>query len=416
MQITRRVVLAGALAAPTVLLTRPSRSASRALRLRRGVNAWPWFSLTREFPAPRTDYGDPVYQEGRPVPHVEDLMRLAEAGFDFVRLPVDPGPLMASTATRRDNLLGAVMTAVDQILAAGLSVVVNLHGNAATHHWNPQRMYGGLDAPERSGFQALVGEFAARLASRDTTRIAFEPVNEPPQSCSGSDWNDLQASILEQARQAAPQLTLVATGACGSMIDGLPSLDIEQLKSLEPLFYTFHFYEPYVFSHQGAPWMTGEPIYRWLNGVPWPASAGSRKKTLAAVRKRMAAAADVPGNVKDAVFSEIEEVLRVYFEADPARWFVDQYLQKVGAWADAHAIPRERVLLGEFGALRTDELYLAAAAADRARYVRDVRKSAEAHGFAWAFWNLFDGMGLMDDRTREFDRSILAALGVRNPD
>ena len=47
--------------------------------------------------------------------------------------------------------------------------------------------------------------------------------------------------------------------------------------------YTFHFYEPYVFSHQGAPWMTGEPMYRYLNAVPWPSAAGSQQATLAAV-------------------------------------------------------------------------------------------------------------------------------------
>jgi hypothetical protein len=43
--------------------------------------------------------------------------------------------------------------------------------------------------------------------------------------------------------------------------------------------YTFHFYEPYVFSPQGPPWMSGEPMYCYLNSVPWPSSGGSRRET-----------------------------------------------------------------------------------------------------------------------------------------
>ena len=45
------------------------------------------------------------------------------------------------------------------------------------------------------------------------------------------------------------------------------------------------------------------------------------------------------------------------------------------------------------------------------------REVAEAAGFAWAFWNYFDGMGLtIDDASRAFDPSITAALGLRLPD
>jgi hypothetical protein len=42
-----------------------------------------------------------------------------------------------------------------------------------------------------------------------------------------------------------------------------------------------------------------------------------------------------------------------------------------------------------------------------ARYIRE---TCEAAGMPWAFWNLFDGMGLMtDDASRQFDPAILPA-------
>lgn len=412
--VTRREFVAGAIGAVPLIGGMPAsaRSAPAPIALRRGVNTWPWFSQTREYPPPRTDYGDPPFQVERPVPTGADLAAIRSAGFDFIRLPVDPGPLLAADASAREVLEAAVFGAIHAARTAGLAVVLNLHGNAATHHFTPTRMYGGTDAPLLSDYVDLVERLATRLGALDPAAVALEPVNEPPQACTGGDWQAVQMRILGAARAAAPALTLVATGPCGSMIEGLAALDPEPLADLAPLLFTVHFYEPYLFSHQGATWMTGEPFYRWLNGVPWPASAGSRKRTLAAVRARMAADLDGPADLKADALRQIEEVLRVYFDADPARWFVDKYLAQAAVWADRHRVPRERILLGEFGALRTDARYTAAAAPDRARYVRDVRRSAEQHGFAWAFWNLFDGMGLMDDETRTFDAEILKALGL----
>ena len=50
-------------------------------------------------------------------------------------------------------------------------------------------------------------------------------------------------------------------------------------------------------------------------------------------------------------------------------------------------------------------------APDRAAYIRDVRAAAEQAGFAWSFWNLFDGLGLMDD-AHVVDPALVAALGL----
>lgn len=406
---TRRQFAAGvgALAMPSIVRAQP-----RTLRWRRGMNLWPWFSLTREFPAPRTDYDWPPFQTNRAVPVASDLRALRSAGIDFVRLPVDPGPLLAFEGAQRDRLMRDVLDAVALCNDEALSVIVNLHPNGATHYFNPTNMVGDTAAPLYGRYLALVRELAARLGTLDPARVAFEPLNEPPQGCGAAAWNTMQAQLYGVARGAAHDLMLVATGACGGMIAGL-----EGVKAWgDPnVIYTFHFYEPYVFSHQGAPWMSGEPIYRYLNAVPWPGSAGTKQKTLAATMARMAADTAKPEAEKREIAVTVARVLDEYFNANPDRRFVEKYFARVTAWAERNGIPRDRILLGEFGALRTDERYVAAAlAADRARYIRDVRETCEAAGFPWAFWNLFDGMGLtLDDWSREFDPLVLAALGLR---
>ncbi len=413
MILTRRGWLAAAAgAAATATGTSAVNAApGEPLSLSRGVNLWPWFSLTREFPAPRTDYDWPPFQAGRPVPTAVDLARLRALGLDFVRLPLDPGPFLAAPAGRRETLLGEVMAAIRLCLGQGLAVVVNPHVNGATHHWNHHRMLASPDSPAFGAYRSLVVELATRLERLEPKRLALEPVNEPIHACGAPVWDAMQETLLGAARVAAPSLTLVATGACGSMISGLETVRASGLRRFEPLLYTFHFYEPYLFSHQGAPWMT-EPVYRALNNVPWPASAGSLQETLASVRSRMAEDRGRSEAEKRAAYAETERVLKVYFDAAPDRWFIDKYLTMVRRWAEREGVPPKRIMMGEFGALRTDARYKAARAADRARYIADVRRSAETFGFSWAFWNLFDGMGLMDDATKAVDRDVALALGL----
>jgi endoglucanase len=378
------------------------------------MNLWPWFSLTREFPPPSTEYDWPPYQPDRAVATRHDLAALHRAGIDFVRLPVDPGPLLAFSGDRRHRLLADIVAAVQLALAQDLSVVVNLHPNDATHYWNPAQLVGNVSAPLFTRYLGLVRDMAAQLGRFDPARVAFEPLNEPLQRCGAADWTIMQAELLRTARLAAPSFTLVATGACGGMIEGLEALNPSSLGDPNTL-YTFHFYEPYVFSHQGAPWMTSEPMYRYLNAVPWPGVAGASERTRAAIAARLAADRTTPDADKRAIKATIERVLDQYFDAQPDRRFIERHFARVTAWADRHGIERGRILLGEFGALRSDERYVAAAAPDRARYIRDVRETCEAAGMPWAFWNFFDGMGLTtSDTSRAFDPAITASLGLRD--
>lgn len=404
--ISRREALAGAIATLGAGLA----SATPApLKLRRGFNAFPWFSLTREFPAPSKDYGWPPFAPERPVPGARDLATLRAAGFDFVRLPLDPGPFLAGSARERAALIEDVEAAVALCNAADLHVVVVLMPNEATHYWTPARMTGSLHAPEFPAYLALVGELAARLPAR---RNALEPINEPHSACASPDTRAVRGALLAGARKAAPDITLVASGGCGSLIQGLSDFDPKEIAGLGPLLYTFHFYEPYLFSHQGAPWI-GEKLYRNLTGVPWPADAGAYAATMAETRARLDADPGFSASERKAVWAETEKVMKVYFDAHPARPFIDGYLAQADAWAKRYGLANENVLLGEFGALRKDAKYAGARAPDRARYIRDVREVAEGYGFPWAFWCLFDGMGLMDERTRALDPAMVEALGLR---
>nr|WP_255618261.1 cellulase family glycosylhydrolase [Aurantimonas sp. VKM B-3413] len=407
-------MLAGAastLVLPKAARAAPSKVGASPLRLRRGVNLWPWFSLTTEYPAPRTDYAWPPLQSDRALPSREDLTLLSGVGFDFVRIPVDPGPMLAFSGQRRAALLQDLSRAIAACRDAGLNVVVNLQANAATHYWRPERMFTSRNSPEFSAYLELVGDLAAILDRNPPATVAIEPVNEPFHACGSRDWTRVQAAMLKASRKVAPDLTYVATSACGSIVPSFADFDAASVADGGPMLFTFHFYEPYLFTHQGATWMS-EPVYRWLNAVPWPGSAGSLEATLAAVEARMAADPETPAATKQAAMQETRSVLATYFEAQPDRAYIQGFFDTMLQWADRNGLSPDSILMGEFGALRSGGNYVAAAAADQARYVRDVRLTAEVSGFGWAFWNLFDGFGLMDDVSHRLDDSLLDALGL----
>jgi hypothetical protein len=269
-------------------------------------------------------------------------------------------------------------------------------------------MTASTQAPEFPAYLAFVAEIAARLPVK---RAALEPINEPIGPCASADTRAVRQALLARARKAAPELTLIASGGCGSLIQGLADFNLASVAAFAPVIPTFHFYEPYLFSHQGATWM-GERLYHTLTDVPWPASQGSYEQTMRETRARVAADASLSAEQRGAVEAETEKVIKVYFDADPGRPFIDGYLRAAADWTKRHGLGPDHVLMGEFGALRKDAYNFGARAPDRARYVRDVRESAEQFGFAWAFWCLFESMGLMADSDHALDPAMVEALGL----
>ncbi len=408
MGLTRRAALQGA-AATLGSVMAPAAATTAPLILKRGVNAFPWFSLTREFPAPRKDYDWPPFQPERPTPSARDLSRLRAIGFDFLRIPVDPGPYLAASRDQRRKLIDELISAVELCVKQELAIVLNVQANGGTHYWTPARMTASTQAPEFPAYLEFVADIAARLPPR---RAALEPINEPIGACASADTRAVRQALLARARKAAPDLTLIASGGCGSLIQGLADFDPVDVAAFAPVIPTFHFYEPYLFSHQSATWM-GERFYRTLTGVPWPASQGSYEQTMRETRAQIAADVSLSAEDRRAVEAQTEKVIKVYFDADPGRPFIDGYLRVAADWTKRHGLTPDRVLLGEFGAQRKDASFAGARAPDRARYVRDVRESAEQFGFAWAFWCLFESMGLMADSDHALDPAMIEALGLK---
>jgi len=97
--------------------------------------------------------------------------------------------------------------------------------------------------------------------------INYEILNEP-HGISDEAWNSIQQDVVAAIRTVDKQHTIIVGGAGWNSYNILSAMPVY---GDENLIYTFHFYDPFLFTHQGASWV--EPSIAPLEGVPFPYNA-----------------------------------------------------------------------------------------------------------------------------------------------
>jgi len=340
--------------------------------LQRGVNLSHWFSQTRlsDFP--------PLAATA------EDMKLIRSLGLDHIRLPVDPvrlwefpgdGPLNADTLQQMDD---AIRLALDH----GLNVVVDMH---------PRPDFKGKlenDPEFFNSFLKFWTVLAAHLTQYDTGRLALEILNEPIVE-DPLKWQAMAGELHGAIRKAAPKHTIIIGGGEWSNVAALRRL----VPPADPnLVYTFHFYDPHLFTHQGAKW--GSPEWVLLKGIPYPLSAQRGAEILEGVSDESAREA-------------LQEHIAEQWDAEK----INGQISGVASWAQEHGVT---IWCGEFGVYRPY-----ANSVDRARYLRDVRATLDRHGIGWALWDYQGSFSLVEKEEpgapAKVDRPIAEALGLFIP-
>jgi hypothetical protein len=390
------------------------------LPLERGVNIHEWLNWSPL--AEDGSYRWPPYRSvaqwlagGRSAsdwPATDPLADIRALGFDFVRLTVDPGPLLATEGEKREEALAVLADAVKQLNAAGLKVVLNLHSVSQVPQYGTDVINAPASSAAIAGYIAMSADVARMLTPFGAGEVAIEPYNEPahyPCDASGSeDWQQIMTATVAAIRAVSTDLTVVATGACGGSVTGLT--DIRPEFDDPNILYSLHMYEPHSFTHQRSD-TEGD----FASGLPWPASEGSAELTVEMLKAHMMAAglseAEQARNLS-AVGGAIDE----YFAEN---WGEAQVAARIGEavdWAKANSIPPERLFMGEFGAiLMSADGRMGAFNTDRLRYLAAVRQAAESHGMPWAIWEYANPYGMSviaPSGPAVPDREMLGALGL----
>jgi hypothetical protein len=390
----------------------PAWAAEPEAPFRRGINITRLFDTPKLLPGPERAYATPPFGPWREQVSEGELTRLREAGFDFIRLPIDPGPLLALPDSVRMASIDQVFEFVATARAAGFGVVLDLHTRPDSREWNAAAI---LQSPESEKFDRLtrlVRELAGRLAAANDPKLALEPFNEPQRECvrrQGTDWTQFQPRLIAAVREVAPTVNLVVTGGCWSSVDGLANLDPKPLGPVQHLFLMIHFYEPHAFTHQGASWSA--PV-RDLAGLDFPIDPAKREVARAATQRAVEGRKNLAEDARDKARRTADGSVENYHKHPVTPAKIAERLKIAADWADRAGMPRQHVIVGEFGVLRWGGIR-AIPDPDRAKaaWLRAVVDASETHGFAWAVWGYDGAFGIVGNAPeRKLEPLTLEAL------
>lgn len=275
----------------------------------------------------------------------EYFQLVKEAGFTAVRIPIrwNAHAMTAAPYTITPEFFKRIDWAVEQALSRGLVVVLDFHNY-------DELMLDAAKNEER--FVGLWKQIAEHYQSYPNN-VVFELLNEPSGQLVASTWNKVIESTLTVVRVSNPYRNIVIGPAQYNDIDSLKDLVLPA--DDQHIIVTFHYYNPYQFTHQGAEWVQGSSS--WV-GTIWKGSS-------------------------------------------PEKQYVDFDFNIVAQWATENNRP---IFLGEFGTYNKADM------TSRALWTAYVAREAEKLGFSWGYWEFGAGFGVYDPAVKKWNEPLLQAL------
>ena len=402
---------------PSAVLSRTSSDPVAVAFLgKRGIGGMRTFFFPRQSPRDSNRYDTDPYQDWNVTMPRSRLDEIREAGFDFIRLVIDPGPLLESEGEGIDKHLSKVKAAIESTLGANLRVLVDIHVSANHPLWGFLRVTAGFDDPAFKRYLGVLAKFGTMLSAYEPTKVALELFNEPPPPCKWRDrpdWPDQLAVIYKVARAAAPKHTLFVSGSCWASIEGLAGLDGSKFD--DNSVFVFHYYEPFVFTHQSFWAVASMRFLEHLSRLSYPPDAVLVEEQLRAVKERVQSAPSLSASERRLIIADATRYLHRYVANWKGKANIETDFEKVRQWTRRYGIPPGRILLGEFGVMRDAYGHKGADPGARFRWLSDVRQAAESFGYSWAAWELTGPMAItVEDSGGRLDTGVLGALGLKS--
>ena len=335
----------------------------------KGVNFSAWFEANSAQSINFTKYDE------------QDFINVKSLGADVIRLPVKFHSMTSGAPNYTiDPLLFKFLdTAVDWAEKHELYIIID------NHSFDPV-----LHTP--SDIDKILLPVWTQIARRYRNRspyVIYEILNEP-HGISDRRWGEVQGMAIYAIRGIDANRKIIVGGTDYNSIGKLSALP----RYTDPhLIYTFHFYDPHIFTHQGAAW--GEPSMAALAGVPFPYNSA-----------RMP---EVPENLKG---TWAQGALGNDYERASSSQTLYSTLDRVVAFSRERNVP---VFCGEFG------VYIPNANnEDRVRWYQFVVNALNNRNIAWTAWDYYGGFGIFKtERAGDFNSDlnvdVVRALGFTPP-
>jgi len=272
-----------------------------------------------------------------------DFVLLKQMGFKSIRLPV-AFEYYENKQMADEQIFTHIDSIVKQCGLYGFKLIIDYHYGDFNEKNFPEETKRAINTWIK---------LTKRYKRVSGDELLFEIYNEPPHM-DPQIWKDAAYNIVAAIRKLDANRTLII-GA--SNYNSIYELSRFVRLADENIIYTFHFYEPFLFTHQGAEWVGDQES---TVGVPFPYSAEKFP-----IINPKAKNTDGEKNYKE-------------YPVDGNEQSVRDKLQLVKNWGLKYDVP---LLCGEYG------VYNKYADPDsRCRYIKTVRDALKALGIPGILW------------------------------
>lgn len=336
--------------------------------LQHGVAVSGWFS----------ESGNYSIQQLRTFTTPADVEHIHKLGFDHIRIPVDPVIFQCDGDWNSCERIQFLDQVIQKALSNELYVILDFHPN-------PQYTHGLISNPQMADkYFRLWAQIADHYNAIDQDRVILEVMNEVSVNDSYA-WSGLLQESIQVIRRHAPNSTIIVQGAGYSDIWNLVMLPVLPDPNL---IYSFHYYEPHIFTHQGATW--GLDYWLDIHHLPFPATD---KEITQAMEH-----------------SDSQETRWRLLQYKEDHWDADRIAGDIGfaaQWAYQRNVP---LICDEFGVYRNFSR-----PEDRERWLTAARTAFEKNHIGWTMWDYQGGFGVVykENGSLRDDDVALRSLGLQ---
>lgn len=312
----------------------------------KGVNLGGWLSQCDEY---SYSHYDTFITES-------DLDNIKNLGFDHVRVPVDYNVIERDNNDYIEEGFRYIDLCRDWCRKNGLKMIIDLHKTYG-YSFDPLDKIDRVDFfTNESNIERFINlwKYIAKRYAADSDFVCYELLNEIIKDEVAEDWNNVVLKTIAAIREVAPDSFVIFGGVRYNSITAVPMLvDPKDDKVI----YTFHCYDPLVFTHQAAYWVEGMPSDFKLS---YPGTIEEYKE------KSLMLTQELGG----ALFS------RDFKSFGPE--FFEELFEPAIKIADERNIA---LYCGEYGVIdRADP-------EDTVRWMKDINSVFEKYGIGRAYWN-----------------------------
>ncbi|MBR7074349.1 MAG: cellulase family glycosylhydrolase [Oscillospiraceae bacterium] len=213
----------------------------KELGFQKGVNLGGWFS--------QCDYSEDCLNN---FITEADFKQIADLGFDHVRIPIDYNVIQNPDGTMRPDGLGRIDAALALCDKYGLKAVLDLHKTPGYSFDAGEKEAGFFESESYQERFYWIWETLAEWFAGMSDRVAFELLNEVTEARFLPAWKRISRECVRRIRFFAPDTIILLGSYNWNSARTVPELDAPYD---DKMVYNFHFYEPHIFTHQGAYWM-----------------------------------------------------------------------------------------------------------------------------------------------------------------